>query len=118
MASRISKISKIPAATVDKRRAPRHTVRISRATVRQHGETAADAILHDLSIYGCRVMSVIGHQDGERVWLRFQGTAPVAATIVWTDDKFAGCRFDEPIPNSLLRSLTLGIELVPNTQIA
>ncbi|MBA3897004.1 MAG: PilZ domain-containing protein [Sphingomonadaceae bacterium] len=103
----MSQFRRVDPALVEQRRGPRHRVRITRATVRPDGEAPLDAILHDLSLYGCRIRSPVGHLTGEQVWLRFQGSVPIAATVVWSDAKFAGCRFDAPIEKSLLRALTL-----------
>lgn len=94
-------------ANADKRRAPRLPVVISRATVRRNDTQAADAVLHDLSIYGCRVMSGMKLHAGDALTLRFAGTTPVAAKVVWSDGIFTGCRFDAPISNSVFRAFTL-----------
>jgi len=91
----------------DKRRAPRLPVVISRATVRRKDAQPADAVLHDLSIYGCRVMSPVKLNEGEALTLRFAGTTPVAAKVVWSDGIFTGCRFDAPISKSVFRAFTL-----------
>lgn len=110
MASAVSHFRKLEPALVEHRRTPRLPVRITRATVRPKGEEASDAILHDLSIYGCRIMSPMRRREGERLWLRFQGTDPIAATVVWCDAHFAGCRFDEPIARSICKALTLATD--------
>lgn len=89
---------------VDLRRAPRHALSITRATVRGLGEEPGDAKLVDLSIYGCRLQA-IERQQGERLWLRFDGSWPVGATVVWVKGDRVGCRFDEAIPNALMRQL-------------
>lgn len=105
MASRVAAL--MDDVQVDKRRAPRLPVVISRATVRRKNEQPADAVLHDLSIYGCRVMSPVKLNEGEALTLRFAGTTPVAAKVVWSDGIFTGCRFDAPIANSVFRAFTL-----------
>lgn len=90
----------------ENRRAGRHTVVVSRATVRGHGQSASDALLLDLSIYGCRITSPHEHEAGERLWLRLDGGWPIPATVVWADGERLGCRFDQPIAGSMLRELT------------
>ncbi|UVO49427.1 PilZ domain-containing protein [Sphingomonas sp. SUN019] len=82
---------------------------MSRATTRRHGEVANEATLHDLSIYGCRMTLDSQQSAGERLWIRFDGGLPVAATVVWCNGGLAGCRFDEPIERSVLRKLTIGV---------
>ena len=104
MATNIARI-RFP-SPVEQRREPRLPVVISRATVRKTSQHPVDAVLHDLSVYGCRVASQVTHRANDRIWLRFTGTSPVAATVIWSDGQFTGCRFDEPIANSLFRSLT------------
>lgn len=108
MASRVARSrGNVEDAQVDKRRAPRLPVVISRATLRKSDTPPADAVLHDLSIYGCRVMSGMKLRAGDALTLRFAGTNPVTAKVVWSDGIFTGCRFDEPIANSVFRAFTL-----------
>jgi hypothetical protein len=97
------------AAAVEQRAEPRLKLSIKRASLRRHGKDAIEALLHDLSIYGCRVASAVSPKEGERLWLRFDGQMPIAATVVWGADGMLGCRFDEPIDRSLMRALTLRI---------
>lgn len=104
MATNIRRLPVLP--RVDQRRAQRTAVAVSMATVRELGQDARAAELIDLSSYGCR-LAVAGDQAaGCRVWLRFDGGWPIGATVVWAKDATVGCRFDEPIPASLMRNLT------------
>ena len=100
--------AKHTAEATELRRAGRHTVVVSRATVRGQGQLAEDAELLDLSIYGCRVASTGEHEAGDRLWLRLDGGWPIPATVVWTDGERLGCRFDQPIAGSTMRDLTKG----------
>jgi hypothetical protein len=93
-------------APAEQRRAERRAIAVSRATVRAQGELAEAAKLLDLSIYGCRLAAPDRHEEGDRLWLRFDGGWPVAATVVWADGERIGCRFDEPIAGSMMRELT------------
>lgn len=90
----------------EQRRSDRHMVVVTRATVRAHGEPAADATLLDLSIYGCRITALGEHAAGDRLWLRLDGGWPIPATVVWSDGERLGCRFDQPIAGSMMRELT------------
>ena len=94
-------------ALVEQRKAFRHPVVLQRATVRRHAALAHDAQLLDLSIYGCRVATEVKFNANDRLWLRFEGSNPVAATAVWCSDNNIGCRFDAPIERTLFRALTL-----------
>jgi hypothetical protein len=107
MASRASKYQPVEPASLEARGATRHTVVVNRAAVRRHGKRSVDASLHDISIFGCRIQSDLDTEIGERLWLRFLGGLPVAATVVWQEQGFAGCRFDAPIAGAMLRTLTL-----------
>lgn len=91
----------------DQRAAPRHKVQVTRATVRQIGQKAVEAVLMDLSIFGCRVSSHERFEKGDRVFVRFAGSMPLAAQVIWSEDGETGCRFDKPLERSLLRSLIL-----------
>ncbi|MDQ2877791.1 MAG: PilZ domain-containing protein [Pseudomonadota bacterium] len=107
MATRLSQYRSVAPALIEQRSEARHLVAVTRTTVRRLGATAIVAHLHDLSIYGCRVASTEAHPEGERVWLRLAGGTPIAATVVWCDAGFVGCRFDQPIARAMVRALTL-----------
>jgi hypothetical protein len=109
MAAQVSRYRTPEAAAFEQRAEPRLKLSIKRASVRTHGKGAIEALLHDLSIYGCRLATPANASEGERLWLRFDGQMPIAATVVWGADGMVGCRFDEPIDRSLMRSLTLRI---------
>ena len=110
MASKVTQFRKVASASYEQRLAPRHGVVITRATVRNHKQQPVDGVLRDLSVYGCRLASVVEQSPGERLWLRFEGSMPFAATVVWCDKGFIGCRFDTPFPRALLRTFTLTID--------
>lgn len=92
--------------SAEHRRAGRHAIVVSRASVRGMGEQPADATLIDLSIYGCRIATACVHGAGDRLWLRLDGGWPIPATVVWADGERLGCRFDQPIAGSVVRELT------------
>jgi hypothetical protein len=109
MASNVRRILAAKPDTDERRTASRVLVSVARASVRKISEQPSDASLVDLSIYGCKIKSPLDHDAEERIWLRFSGANPIHATVVWTEKGFAGCRFDDPIDNSLFRSLTLSM---------
>jgi hypothetical protein len=109
MATRFSQFRTVGPALVEQRSEPRHRITVTRATVRKQGNASIDAILRDLSVYGCRLACTSEHPEGERVWLRLQDSLPVSGTVVWNNGNEMGCRFDAPIERSLMRSLTLVI---------
>lgn len=107
MATRLSQFRTVGPALVEQRSEPRHRILVTRATVRKQGDSATEAILRDLSVYGCRLACTSEHGEGERVWLRLKESLPIAGTVMWNDGAHIGCRFDAPIERSLMRSLTL-----------
>lgn len=107
MASKLSAFRAAPAAKVEHRSAPRHRVLVSAATVRQHGQVGVDAALLDVSIFGCRFSCEEAYAPEDRIWVRFAGSMPVAATVIWYEAGATGCRFDAPISRSTVRALSL-----------
>jgi hypothetical protein len=98
---------KVEPARLEQRAIARQPVLIKRATVRGHGRQPVEVELVDLSIYGCRLAVDAQYEPNDRLWLRFAGGKPVAATAIWFDGGQLGCRFDEPLDRSLFRALTL-----------
>ena len=109
MATRYTQYRAVDPALVEHRAAERHRVRLMSATVRERGGRASQALLHDLSIYGCRLACRTRHEQGTRLWLGLRNDESVPATVVWNDGDFLGCRFDAPIARTLVRALTLVI---------
>lgn len=107
MATKFSQYRRVEPASFEQRAEPRLKLSVTRASVRRHGKTPIDALLHDLSTYGCRIAAGIRAEAGERLWLRFDGRMPIAATVVWCLDGMVGCRFDAQIERSMMRALTL-----------
>lgn len=107
MASKVTQFRSVAPALVEQRNNDRHVVELKRASVRRHGAKAVEGQLYDISVYGCRVRSDVDARTGERLWLRFPGGLPIAATVVWHDRGFTGCRFDSPIDRALVRNLGL-----------
>jgi hypothetical protein len=107
MALRNSRYRSVAPALAELRRAFRHPVVLERAAVRRHAAPAHEAQLLDLSIYGCRIATDASVEANDRLWLRFEGSRPVAATAVWCSGSNIGCRFDAPMERELFRTLTL-----------
>lgn len=94
------------AAPTEERAAPRQIVSVTRAAVRGPGQDPAESSLRDLSIYGCRLELDAAWQPDDRIWLRLDGGPPIAATVVWAEARWIGCRFDTPIATATMRALT------------
>ncbi len=97
-----------PMAPAERHDTARFDAQVTRAVVRGQAQTSADASLVEISIYGCRIACDVAHDVGEPVWLRLDGSLPIAAKVVWNEGGLIGCRFDMPIGRPLLRSLTIG----------
>ncbi len=94
-------------ARLEQRKAQRHPVLVQRSTVRKHKAPPIEALLVDLSIYGCKLEIESDFKANDRLWLRFEGGSPVAATAIWYEGGKLGCRFDDAIDRDMFRSLTL-----------
>jgi len=109
MASRATQFRKVEPALVEQRVVPRHFVNVSYVEARGADDRPRPAALHDLSVYGCRLALPVPEHPGTRVSLTVGEQEGVAATVVWSDGGFVGCRFDTPLDRGLVRSLTLVI---------
>jgi PilZ domain-containing protein len=109
VATRVSQYRAMVPILTEQRGAPRHRVHVTRATLTKRGNLPVEAMLHDLSIYGCRLLLRSKHAEGDLLWLSLDGHDPIAAIVVWNDGAQLGCRFENPIARSLLRSLTLAL---------
>ena len=112
MASRATQYRAVAPALVGQRGETPHRAALARATVRRNGRRAIDVQLHDISIYGCRVACRVPQPVGERIWVRLADGAPIAATIMSSNEGFIACRFDVPIASAVVRGLTIGLALV------
>ena len=106
MATRAPTYSATGAAN-DQRVAPRFRLPPTRALLRCAGGSVTDALLHDVSIYGCRLEAGASHEAGDRVSVQLANGAPIPAKVVWNAQNRIACRFDDPIARSLMRSVTL-----------
>ena len=94
-------------ALVEQRSERRH--RVDGAWVTGSGEEVGfHAMLEDISSFGCRLSAVPTLEPTSRIWLRMADAVPVQATVSWVRDDQAGCRFVDPISQTLMRSLLPG----------
>ncbi len=107
MATRLSSYRKVQPAAVGFRRERCHPVSLTRVSPRDPGEPPLAAGLRNLSTFGCRLDCEADLAAGTRLWLRLSGSAPIAATVIWSEEGVTACRFDEPIATRVVRSLTL-----------
>jgi hypothetical protein len=107
MATRIA-FSRKESALYDQRQEPRHRIECVRASAQGEAEEPFVATLEDISTFGCRISGVEPLDEGRRLWLRLPNAAPLTARVAWSSDGAAGCRFDTPISQGLMRSLLPG----------
>ena len=105
MATRLNQPGRNRPLPIDRRDGDRHPVTLTGATSRSHAAEPVDAVLEDVSSFGCRLTCGDDQPAGSRVWLRLSGSMPVAATVVWSREGQIGCRFDQPIDPRLMRTL-------------
>lgn len=100
--------SRKESALYDQREHPRHRIECVRATASGDAESPFEATLEDISTFGCRLSDVADLEIGRRLWLQLPNAAPITARVAWVRDGGAGCRFDAPISQGLMRSLLPG----------
>lgn len=108
MASKFAQNRSMAPALVEQRRSVRLPVELTRE-VRTADFGIQEALLRDVSSYGCRFDAPGAFAIGERIWLRLADSGSTAATVVWSDGTHTGCRFEKPIERHLMRALTLAI---------
>ncbi len=102
-----SQFRAVKPALIEHREVERCLVEIQNTLIKQNGKAAKLGELVDVSIYGCRVSCDSKFAEDTALWLRFDDSSPVPATIIWCKDGHIGCRFDEKLDHELFRSLTL-----------
>jgi len=100
----------VASANIDCRQAERLFVAVGRVG---DGETTGggmpvEAVLRDISPFGCRLAVPGSYVMGERLVLRIGGGMEVSATVAWGTDGVIGCRFDQSMSRTALRQITLG----------
>ncbi len=62
--------------------------------------------LIDVGRLGFSVRTMVAHPPGSRLSLRVGDSSPLEARAVWHSHGRMGARFDEPLPEEILASLT------------
>jgi hypothetical protein len=89
----VCQIGVVPPPAVDGRRHPRQDVAVS-AAMRTAGQGRFSAVLQDLSVAGCRIITSTPIDIGERVFVRLPGFQPFVGQVVWNRHGQAGVSFD------------------------
>jgi len=98
---------KVEPAAINRRAVPRHEVEVTSVSLNAEKSKSIPASLIDISIYGCRLELDANLTDGEAVEISIATFTSIAATIVWTKDDQAGCRFVDSMDPQMMRTLTI-----------
>jgi transcriptional regulator with XRE-family HTH domain len=70
------------------------------------GQTAP-VLIHNVSATGLLIESTIALGEAERIEIALPQVGMMSAHVVWTSESFYGCRFETPVPASVLSALEL-----------
>ena len=90
-------------STANRRSAARRTLRLQ-ALGATASHSAADVIIHDLSLTGLLIETSAALAAGERIDVDIPEAGPTEAKVVWSSGRFFGCRFRRPLPPAALSS--------------
>lgn len=93
-----------PAESIGRRRSPRAPVSFD-ARIGRGGLDRTLCRVIDLSTHGARLEIYSPLRTGSMIWLTMPQAAPVAATIIWSDDFVAGCQFIAPLEQDCYEAL-------------
>ena len=101
----------------DRNAAPRDArrkIRLATMSARVTGEDA-NVVIHNISTSGFLVESDLPIEVGEMFAIDLPDAPDMLASVVWKSEALHGCRFDTPIPSSILRAAQLvgGVEEMP-----
>jgi hypothetical protein len=85
-----------PLSAGDGRLHPRRSLRL-RASLRDPGRDALDAIVVDLSESGCRLEGVDSLEEGDRFLIKLPGLEARSCRVAWVRRREIGCEFDTPL---------------------
>jgi len=85
------------ALPADERRSASRAHLSFRISIRERGRNQQEAIISNLSPFGCAAMGVFLVAEQQTVWVRLPGLESQAANIRWAKDGSAGFAFDHPL---------------------
>jgi transcriptional regulator with XRE-family HTH domain len=90
----------------DQRGTPRKTLRLL-TSLKGAGRKGTPVLVHDLSAGGMLIESDESLAIGETLAVELPRAGQREATVVWTGDRFYGCRFAEELPSSAVSAALL-----------
>jgi hypothetical protein len=89
----------------DARRSERRVVNLA-ASLREKGAELADALVLNLSVTGFAAETDMAVEEGQQIWLKLPGSAPLAAKVMWREGAKAGFEFAAPLHPADLETIT------------
>lgn len=89
----------------NQRYAPRYEIRFPVQT--SVGDVDCKGYIRSVSLTGMSIEASTRLNVGDKIEVILPGSAPVAATIIWSDGMTGGCSFDRPLSKSVLSSVRL-----------
>ena len=71
------------------------------------GASSADATIHDLSSTGMLLETAEEVALNDLLFVEIPSFGHVAATVVWSDGRFFGCKFDQPLSAAAVNGVVL-----------
>ncbi len=92
-------------------RAARRQLRLESEGSTASGQTAR-VLIHNVSATGLLIESAVALAEAEQIEIALPQVGTTSAHVVWTSENFYGCRFDTPLPASVLGGLELYSRLI------
>lgn len=102
-----SQFRKVASAKVDQREAKRHDVQLQPARTQRKNRGSLNAVLSDLSIYGCRLAVPGVYRENSTLRIAINGSDWIDAEVIWCEEGTLGCRFIATQDKEWVRQLTL-----------
>ncbi|MGH6785890.1 MAG: helix-turn-helix domain-containing protein [Novosphingobium sp.] len=93
-------------------RAARRQLRFEAQGATAAGE-AGRVLIHNVSATGLLIESAVALAQAERIEIALPLSGSTVAHVVWASESFYGCRFDLPVPESVLSALEVHSQLAP-----
>lgn len=91
-------------------RAARRQLRLESEGSTASGHTAR-VLIHNISTTGLLIESAVTLSENEQIVLALPEVGTASAHVVWMSESFYGCRFETPLPISVLGALELRSQL-------
>ena len=90
-------------AQADRRGSPRLVLSLGSVL----GNCGSSVVIHDLSMTGLLVETAADLAPGDTIEVHLPEMGPVMAAVVWSEQSFFGCRFEQRIPRAAISAALL-----------